>query len=70
MLALNFPKNLEPTSLGLYFWVDDTSEGIHMRDNSSHWGVGGTQDLLEGVAHPVDECAAKCSLAGRAQVDR
>lgn len=29
-------KNLELTSLGLYFWIDYTSEGLAMRDNSSH----------------------------------
>lgn len=29
-------ENLELTSLGLYFWIDYTSEGIPMRDNSCH----------------------------------
>lgn len=31
--------------------------------------MGGTEALLEGVAHPVDGCVPKSSLAGRVQVD-
>lgn len=40
-----------------------------MRNRSSHWGVGGTQDLLEGGPHSVDGYVTKGSVAVKVQAE-
>lgn len=65
LLALGFPKDLELSSLDLFFFF----KGIHIRDASNHWGVGGTQSLLEAVGYPVDRYVTKAPLAGRVQAE-